>query len=235
MKYWSRLLPFIFLVLGLALPSEGYTQTNRDGIETSIVESGYSVVASNIGKLKVVVAIVVANPFEDKFASRPTVRVTLRASDGSVITTRELSSAGIPPNGRIAFCGSLYADEQPAKVEFRPLSAYYEPTIYRPAEFLPFELLGVRARDDIIGLRVTGEIKNPYPSETGVWITFLYRDAAGKLLGGETTWESKVLAGEPTPFEIRVNPGEISGVKSIDKVVFDHNNSQSSWKDLLRR
>jgi hypothetical protein len=225
------------LCAGVLIPAAAFTQAVHQEGETTVVETGYHVVPSYGGKYKVIVAVVAANPYEDKFASRPTVRVTARAADGTVITTREVSSAGIPPKGRIAFCDSLYADEMPAKVEFRPLSAGYEATIYKPLEFVPFELIGVRARTDGRGhLRITGEIKNPYPGETGAWITFLYRDTGGKLLGGHTQYESTIPAGEPIPFEIGIDSDEIPAeMKTIDRVVFNHNNYQSSWQKLLRR
>jgi hypothetical protein len=225
------------LCAGLLFQGAAFAKALREDAETTIVENGYYVVPSYGGKYKVIIAVVAANPYEDKFASRPTVRVTARAADGTVITTREVSSAGIPPKGKIAFCDALYADEMPVKVEFRPLGAGYEATIYRPSEFVPFELLGVRVRQDGRSrLRVTGEIKNPYPGETGAWITFLYRDAGGKLLGGHTKYESTIPAGDPTPFEIGIDSDEIpAGMKTIDRVVFNHNNYQSSWQKLLRR
>lgn len=225
------------LCVGVFIPDAASAQSLRDDGETKVVESGYHVIPSYGSKYKVLIAVVAANPYEDKFASRPTVRVTARAADGAVITTREVSSAGIPPKGRIAFCESLYADEMPAKVEFRALGAGYEPTVYKPAEFVPFELIGVRARQDGRGgLRITGEIRNPYPGETGAWITFLYRDASGKLLGGHTKYESTIPAGEPTPFEFGIDSDEIpAGMKTIDRIVFNHNNYQSSWQKLLRR
>jgi hypothetical protein len=95
-------------------------QSVRDDAETTVVETAYHVAPSYGGKFKVGVAVVAANPYEDKFASRPTVRVTLRAADGSVITTREVSSAGIPPKQRIAFCEELYADEMPGEGRLPP-------------------------------------------------------------------------------------------------------------------
>ncbi len=126
---------------------------------------------------------------------------------------------------------------RPAKVEFRPLGAGYEATVYRPSDFLPFELIGVRVRDDgVERLRVTGEIKNPYRGESGAWITLLYRDAAGKLLGGHSKWESTISIGDPTPFEMYVNSDEVPPeTKAVNKVVFNHNNFQASWDKLLRR
>jgi hypothetical protein len=235
MKKIDRLVPAALLALVL-LAFAASAQSLTNGAETTVIETAYNVVQSYGGKLKVNVAVVAENPFGDKFASRPTVRVTLRAADGSVITTREVSSAGIPPKQRIAFCESLYADEMPAKVEFRPLDAGYEATAFRPSEFLPFELVGVRARDDGGRLRVTGEIKNPYPGETGAWITLLFRDAKGKLLGGHTKYESTVTAGDLTPFEFYVDADEIPPeTKAVDRVVFNHNNYQRSWQKLLRR
>lgn len=225
------------LCAGVLIPAAAFAQSPRDEAETTVVETGYHVIPLYGGKYKILIAVVAANPYEDKFASRPTVRVTARAADGAVITTREVSSAGIPPKGRIAFCESLYADEMPAKVEFRPLGAGYEATVYKPTEFVPFELIGVRARQDGRGgLRITGEIRNPYPGETGAWITFLYRDASGKLLGGHTKYESTIPAGELTPFEFGIDSDEIPArMKTIDRVVFNHNNYQSSWQKLLRR
>lgn len=209
----------------------------REDIDTTVVETGYYVTPSYGGKYKVIVAIVAANPYEDKFASRPNVRVTARSADGAVISTQDVDSAGIPPKGRIAFVKSFYADEMPAKVDFRPLSAGYEPTIYRAAEFLPFTLSGVRPRPDgPRRIKVTGEVKNPYPNGTGVWITVLYRDEAGKLLGGHMDYESDIPAGAPSPFEFYVDIDEIPpGAKKIEEHVFCHNNYQDSWKKLLRR
>jgi hypothetical protein len=234
MKFITSLLLLVFI---LSEPfGIGHLQASREP-ETTVTETAYTVVPSYGGKYKVIFAIVAINPFEDRFASHPSVRITVRATDGSVITTREVNSAGIPPKNRITFCESLYADEAPAKVEFRPLTAGYEETIYRPANFLSFELLNVRVRDDVSGrLRITGEIRNPYPGETGVWISFLYRDVAGKLLGGHTKWESTIPEGAPTPFEMYVNSDEIPPqTKTVDRLVFSHNNFQNSWDKLLKR
>ncbi len=182
------------------------------------------------------VAIVASNPYEDKFASYPEVRVTLRAADGSIITTQDVNSAGIPPKNKIAFCKSIYADELPTRVDIRPLSAHYEPTIFKASEFLPFKLLNISTKPDHLGrLRITGEIRNPYHGDTGAWITFLFRDSKGKLLGGHITYESTIPPGEPSPFETYIDADEaVQGVSSIEQLVFSHNNYQSSWQKLLR-
>jgi hypothetical protein len=176
-------------------------QLSRD-TETTVSETAYTVVPSYGGKYKVIVAIVAINPFEDRFASRPSVRITVRATDGSVITTREVGSAGIPPKSRIAFCESLYADEAPAKVEFRPLNAGYEETIYRPANFLSFELLNVRVRDDISGrLRITGEIKILMPERLECGSPFFIGTLPGNCLVVIPNTNRQYPKGHPRPLK----------------------------------
>jgi hypothetical protein len=227
------MLALVILILCFSSP----VVSQRDAT-VSLAETGYSVLPSfQSGKYNIVVAIVADNPYDDRFASHPAVRVTARDRQGIVLTTRDISSAGIPPKGRIAFCESISADDLPASVEFRSLDAHYESTIYKPSEFRPFDLIGMRSHEDVPGLiRITGEIKNPYPATTGVWITLLYRDAAGKLIGGHSNWQSEILAGDPTPFQFTVYSNELPpSVKKIDTVVFSHNNSQNSWRELLRQ
>ena len=204
--------------------------------ETTITESAYYVVPSSSGRQKVIFAVIATNPFEDKFASNPSVRVTARAADGTIIRTEDFHSGGIRPRSIIAFCDSLIVDETPARVEIRPLNPRYEPTPFKAAQFLPFELSNVTSRAASgNNVRVTGEIKNPYSGETGAWITLLYRDDKGKLLGGHTAYESTIPAGEPTPFEFYVDLSEIPpNTKSIQRVAFSHNNFQTSWQKLLR-
>lgn len=203
---------------------------------TTVIESAYYVAPAYRGQQKVIFAVVVSNPFEDKFASYPQVRVTARATDGSIIATQDFSSAGIPPRGTIAFCNSMLVDETPSRVDIRPLDARYEPTPFKPSQFLPFEIFNVTPKADFGNrLRVTGEVKNPYMGETGIWLTFLYRDEKGKLLGGYTAYESTVPPGEPTPFEFYVDIAEIPPTtKKIDRMAFCHNNFQSSWHKLLK-
>jgi len=201
-----------------------------------VTESGYFITSSSRG-YKVNVAFVISNPYENRFASRPKIQVTLRAVDNSIITSRELSGAGIPPKGSIAFCETLRTDEKPTRVDFRPLSASYETTEFKPSEFRLYTLNNIRARPNEYGyMKVTGEIGNPYPKEAGAWICLLFRDKQGKLVGGHQLWKSEVPAGEPIPFEMSIPIDELpENLGSIDKLAFSHNNNQSSWREILRK
>lgn len=204
---------------------------------TVVTESGYYISPAYAGRQRISFAVVATNPFADQFASRPGVRVTARASNGSILATQEFTSGGIPPQGKIAFCKEMLVDETPAQVEIRPLNAGYEPTPFKPSEFLSFEIFNVTPRMEEVGnrLRITGEIKNPYHGETGAWITFLYRDVDGKLLSGYTAYESTIPPKEAMPFQFYVDMATFPpNTKSIDRIAFSHNNFQSSWHKLLR-
>ncbi|MGE0133436.1 MAG: hypothetical protein AB7U82_35620 [Blastocatellales bacterium] len=224
----------ILILLSLQLAAKAQTSFRDD--PTTVNESGYFVANSTRG-YKVIVALIVSNPYENRFASRPSAQVTLRGADGSVLTSRELNGAGIPPKGVITICETITADEKPTRVDVRPLSASYEATDFKSSEFRPFTLDNVRAKPNDYGyMKVTGEIRNPFPKQTGVWVCFLFRDKQNKLIGGHKLWKSEVPTGDPIAFEMSIPIDELpENLGSIEKFVFSHNNYQSSWREILRQ
>lgn len=229
-----KFLALIFALLFLCPLARAQVSLNG---EVTVVESAayVSPAKTKTGKIKINVAVVVENPYGDRFATYPTIQVTARAADGSVIATKETHTAGIPPKGRIAFVQAVFVEEKPAKIEIKPLTAEYEPTNYKPTEFRPFELLKVSTGEGAEGgYRVAGEVKNPYSVETGAFVTILFRDTAGKLLGGQSKWVQKIPAGAPMPFEIEIDANDIPpGVKSLEKSVCSQINFQSKWREIL--
>lgn len=228
-----RILLLILIVLNITFFANAQTSFRDE--PTSIKESGYSIVKTSLG-YKVNVALIVSNPYDDRFASRPSVQVTLRASDNSILATKEISGAGIPPLGAIAICETFRSNEKPIRVDFRTLGAGYEATEFKSSDFKEYSLLNLRAQTNDYGdLKITGEIGNPYKKEAGAWVCFLFRDKKGKLIGGHIYWKSEVPAGEPIPFEMNIPADEVpENMASTDKMVFSHNNFQSSWHKILR-
>jgi hypothetical protein len=229
-----KFLTLAFALLLLCPPAHAQATSNG---ETTVVEAAayISPAKTKTGKVRINVAVVAENPYADRFASYPTIQVTAHAADGSVIGTKEFHTAGIPPKGRIAFAASVFTEERPAKVEIRPLSAEYEPTSYKPAEFRPFGLLNVsRGEGPDGGLSITGEVENPYRRETKAYVTLLFRDAAGKLLSGHSKWIQKVQAEGPTPFAIEIDADDIPpGTKSVERYVISSINFQKNLPELL--
>jgi hypothetical protein len=227
---------FTLLFALLLLCPLAYAQVSSNG-DTTIVESAayISPAKTKTGKVRINVAVIAENPYADKFASYPTIQVTARAADGSVIDTKEFHTAGIPPKGRIAFAAPVFTEERPTKVEIRPLSAQYEPTVYKPTEFRPFKLLNVsRSEGPDGGFRITGQLENPYPKETKAYVTLLFRDAAGKLLSGRSKWIQKVNAAEPTPFELEVDADDIPpGTKNVERYAISSINFQNNLPEVL--
>jgi hypothetical protein len=228
-----RVIACIFIFLALSLTTKAQSSFRDDPI--AINDSGYFVSKSSAG-YKVNVSLILSNPFENRFASRPSVQVTVRGTDGAIIASKELKGAGVPPKGTIAICEIFSIDEKPAKLDFQPLSAWYEATDLKPSDFKPFTLENIRAKPTGNGyIRVTGEIRNPFSKQTGVWVCFLFRDKQDKLVGGYKLYKSEIPAGNPIAFEVDIPDDELPGnLGSIEKLVFCHNNYLSSWREILR-
>jgi hypothetical protein len=224
---------FIFACLIFcALSLTAFAQSAADEV-TTIEQSGYSILAG-ARSYQVNAVVIVSNPFENRFARYPSVQVTIKAADGSIIAAREMSGAGIPPKGKIAIGEVISADAKPASVTFRPLRAGYEETSLRPADFRPFTIGNLTGRETSYGVRLTGEITNPYAREMGAWVYLVLRDKQGKLIGSLRTHKSEVPPGEPLAFEMGVRPDEIpEQMESYDKMVFSHFNYQDSWLKAL--
>lgn len=75
------------IIFGLALCFCANAQSSFSSEPIVITESAYHVANSALRGYKVNVALVLSNPFENRFASYPKVQVTLRAADGSILSS----------------------------------------------------------------------------------------------------------------------------------------------------
>jgi len=227
---------FTLIILTVIVSSIcGATQASFRDDPTVVTESGYTITSSSTG-YKVNVALILSNPYKDRFAANPSVQITLRSTDGAIIATRTARAAGIPPAQTIAHCLNVYVDESPKTMEFKPLSAHFESTDLKASEIRPFVLQNLHSRNASGRTIVTGEIKNPYPTTAGAWVVFLFRDKSGKLLGGQEQWISEIPSMESFPFETTfIDENVPHDSEIVDRLVFSHNNSQSTWHKMLER
>jgi hypothetical protein len=150
-------------------------------------------------------AVIMHNPNEKFAVEFPTYRITARDDSDQVIGTEDQVLSFIYPQQDFAF-GSLgfQLDQQPTKVDFMALEPRdYNITAVEMLEhpiFIPLEVVGANKRGDSI----LGEISNPnsYDIDSAV-VTAIFRDANGKIIGGESTFIDKLPAGGKTPFELR--------------------------------
>ena len=85
-------------------------------------------------------------------------------------------------------------------------------------------------------MQLVGEVYNPFQADTGVWISVLYRDAKGILLGGHSVWLSEVSRSGNFAFRKDLNNAdEIPEHASTAFMVYCHNNNLSSWQEMITR
>ncbi len=150
-------------------------------------------------------AVILHNPNEKFAVEFPTFRITARDDKDQVIGTEDQVLSLIYPQQDFAF-GFLgfELDQQPAKVDIITLEPEdYNITAVEMLEhpiFIPLEVVGINKRGDSI----LGEVSNPnsYDIDSAV-VTAIFRDANGKIIGGDLTFIDKLPAGGKTPFEIR--------------------------------
>lgn len=142
------------------------------------------------------------NPNPDYSCAHPQVTVTARNAKGEVVGTYDKSMvAFFVPGGVIAYGDNLEVLEVPAKVEITPVKCFWTRVPAGSAAFPVFQAANVKLIPTQYKLKVAGEVSNPLTeSVDSVMGALLFRDQAGKLLGGELFYIKNLPAQGTKPF-----------------------------------
>ena len=171
--------------------------------EIEITDAGYSI--SN-GYLYF--SVFLHNNSQDKGYDFPTVRVTARNAEGTLLGTEDQVMNVIYPESDYVYAGfGFEVNEVPSKVEFEVLVDDYNimsKSSLDQKEYLPLEVSGINEREDeFFGTTYLGEVLNPNTYDLDLAaVRIVFRDENGTLLGGDGTYIDNVKAGRTTPFEI---------------------------------
>lgn len=168
-------------------------------LDMEIKDSGYSV--SN-GYMYY--SINIYNPNAEAAIEYPTFRVTAKDSAGVLLGTTEQTLSLIRPGQEFWYGSQAFEiEETPATVEFEivPPDEYNvtkESALEHP-KYVPLTVENAVQRDD----RFMGEVKNDndYNIESGI-VTVVFRDDAGKLIGGYSTFLDQIAASSTAPFDM---------------------------------
>ena len=159
-------------------------------------------------------AVVFENPNVSAWvAERGRVNITWYKADGTVAgSTDESLSLGLPGQ-KVAIGGVAFDVIDPTEMEVQWRADWTE------VDFVPgsFTFEGVNTvPQQFGGVSTTGNIRSSFDQEQEfVQIVAVYKDAAGNVLGGESTYADFVPAGGAVSFEI--SPlGEMSGIATTD-------------------
>lgn len=149
---------------------------------------------------------VLANGNPWHFGEHVVATVVARDAGGREVVRLDQPLDAVPPGGSLPFTGQATAAQKPAKVtiDYRP--AQWRPAARIASAFQQFPVSRVQTlRQKDGSYLVTGYVANPYqlPASSLV-VNALLRDAAGKLLGGASTFVDDVQAGRPPRFILTV-------------------------------
>lgn len=144
------------------------------------------------------------NPNEDIAIEFPTVRVTARDSNNTLIDTEDQTLSIIYPQQHFVYAGLGFSvAEIPTTVDFEVLDPkdYELHKVNETNQFTPFEVVNTTMRSD----KVVGEIVNPNNSDFDmVVVAVLLKNADGEIIAVDSTFVDNVKAGTNTPFSISV-------------------------------
>ena len=187
------------------------TQQPVSGSIVTVKESGFEV---KDGYLYYSFAAV--NNSSEYAVNLPQFTITARDEDGALLSVENQGLMLMYPGQEAVFAGSAGAVEKvPAVVEVEFVEPeddwhYVKPDTLEHPEYVPFQIANSRLKKGEWNSSIIGEIYNPNTyGATTVALTVVWRDADGKLLGGDTTFVDNVKAEKNTPFEMSVL-GELS-------------------------
>lgn len=179
------------------------SDTQSEILPIEIKEYGYGMSGSYL-----YYGVVLYNPNETIAYTFPSFRVSAKDSDGILLGTCDETKSVLYPKQTLAFAGQAFkCEEIPKDVEIEVLNAEeYQLKNANTLEipnYKDFEIVNSAIRD---GNKVVGEISNPNDFDfSQVLVTVIFRDADGKICGGNFTFVDDLKAGNTAPFSIRTS------------------------------
>lgn len=177
-----------------------------------VVNTGYSVENVGAGNSLVYYAVEMRNPNKYNAIISPNIEVTVRDSDGRILTKQNRSLFAVAPEDTINFGDAINCPKgSPDKVEINVKNNDYD--------FKTFEGSGIHSvkdfkvsdvkEDTSSGDQVyyTGKLKNTSDDDLGGVVATVVFKKEGKIVGGVTGQIGTVVAGDTTTFNIAAKSG----------------------------
>lgn len=190
---------------GNAASSESKEVKKDEKQEVVLTESGYSVQDDGYGYVYLYYSATLNNPNEDYALQFPTITITAKAEDGSIVGTTDQVLNYIAPKDSVTF-GSLMDcnGKVPATVEITASSGDYIPG--NSTGVIPTSNFTISNTSEIVdeygSVSYTGEIENIGDTDVdGVAITVTLKNN-GQIVYGNTTYVDNLTAGSKKAFEL---------------------------------
>ena len=157
------------------------------------------------------VSAILHNPNKDTAIELPSFRMTATAKDGSVLGTSDQTLSVIYPEQDFAYAGQAFEVKgEIAEFTLEPIPTkdynFVKVADMEHPAFKQLKVDKIKWVEDEFFPKYTGIIinENDYDISNAI-VTVLYRDADGKLAGGDDTFVDSLAAGKKTPFELNAN------------------------------
>ena len=204
--------------------------STTEAAQFKVIESAYNL-QSGFGDNFLKWTVVIENPNQDAYGLFPTVTITARDEDGTVVGTEDQVLKELPPGIKMARAGQMTVTKPPKTVEITPLKVEWRNTETKSADYLTFQANKINVSLQGKNLyKVTGDITNPYEKEIDqIAVVVLLRNEDGKLMGGGTGFVDTLSAKSSRPFSVDY----IATKEKVQKAeVFAFPWGQVSWNNV---
>lgn len=195
---------------------------------SSITKSGAGYLVSWAG--------VLSNANRWHFGEQAVATITAVDAAGKKIVHMEQPLDAVPPGRSVAFSGQTMATERPVRVKIECGRETWRRTPRIPSAFLNFPISDVvteRLREG--GYLITGYVLDPFlKTASGVAVTALLRDAAGKLVGGGTAYLDNVRSNLKRRFVITVDAVNGNQIAKTEVLAGTWGTTAKPYIDLAR-
>lgn len=201
------------------------TEKEEDNGELEIVESGYTVMASNsIGDIYLTYAVTIKNNNKKMAVEFPSITVTGRSESGSILFSEEQTLGTILPGDSVSWADDAVdcKGETPASVDIKVEGGDFVKPAQSINNTVPSSDFTIENLSEVPGdfdYAVTGEIINNSDTDyDSVAVTVILKNQ-GKVVGGFTDYADNLSAGKQSAFDISSFMSELPAHDSIEVVV----------------
>lgn len=151
-------------------------------------------------------AVEIKNPNENYAITFPTIRITARSADGTIIKTEDMVLNSIAAGDSYKYGNYVaYQGEEPDTIE---ITVENDDNDYRKQNDSSYvnsdqlEVFNVSEVDDTFGIKFTGEVTNKSDKDLNMVCVNVIFKSGDKIIGGESTYVDDLSVGKTMPFEI---------------------------------
>ncbi|GAA5085812.1 hypothetical protein GCM10023259_098380 [Thermocatellispora tengchongensis] len=172
-----------------------------------------------------------ANPWH--FGEHVVATIVAKDAKGAEVVRMDQPLDAVPPHGTLAFSGKAVAKVKPETVSITYSQAKWNQAGRIPSAFQPFPVTDVvTKRQKNGGYLISGRVGTPYERVAGTLaVTALLRDAAGKLLGGASTFVDDVRSDAKQRFIVALDSVP-KGVAKADVIARTWGSTSRPYEEL---